>query len=69
MQELPPPASYTVDAETLAKSSRASPQATPTMPTVLLEIKARFYGDHYLCDTHTAVAFRVAETGAPTRRC
>ena len=32
------------------------------------EIRARFEQDHYLCDTHTAVAFRVAETcrsGAP----
>ena len=37
------------------------------MPTVLLEIKARFDGDHYLCDTHTAVAFRVAEDPAHRR--
>ena len=31
MQELSATGKYTVDAETLAKSSRASPQATPTM--------------------------------------
>ena len=59
---------YTVDAETLAKIQQSFAAGYADDADGAAEIKARFDGDHYLCDTHTAVAFRVAETCAPTRR-
>ena len=62
MQELSATGKYTVDAETLAKIQQSFAAGYADDAEGAAEIKARFYGDHYLCDTHTAVAFRVAET-------
>ena len=59
MADLAKTGMYTVDAETLARiqASFACGCADDTA-----EINARFEQDNYLCDTHTAVAFCVAET-------
>ena len=62
MQELSATGKYTVDAETLAKIQQSFAAGYADDADGAAEIKARFDGDHYLCDTHTAVAFRVAET-------
>ena len=62
MQELAATGKYTVDAETLAKIQASFAAGYADDAAGAAEIKARFDGDHYLCDTHTAVAFRVAET-------
>ena len=68
MQELAATGKYTVDAETLAKIQASFAAGYADDAAGAAEIKARFDGDHYLCDTHTAVAFRVAQdqrTDAP----
>ena len=62
MQELSATGKYTVDAETLAKIQQSFAAGYADDAEGAAEIKARFDGDHYLCDTHTAVAFCVAET-------
>lgn len=62
MQELSTTGKYTVDAETLAKIQQSFAAGYADDADGAAEIKARFDADHYLCDTHTAVAFRVAET-------
>ena len=62
MQELSATGKYTVDVETLAKIQQSFAAGYADDADGAAEIKARFDGDHYLCDTHTAVAFRVAET-------
>jgi threonine synthase len=62
MQELSATGKYTVDAETLAKIQQSFAAGYADDADGAAEIKACFDGDHYLCDTHTAVAFRVAET-------
>lgn len=62
MQELSATGKYTVDAEMLAKIQQSFAAGYADDADGAAEIKARFDGDHYLCDTHTAVAFRVAET-------
>ena len=62
MQELSATGKYTVDAETLAKIQQSFAAGYADDADGAAEIKVRFDGDHYLCDTHTAVAFRVAET-------
>ena len=62
MQELSATGKYTVDAETLAKIQQSFAAGYADDADGAAEIKARFDGDHYLCDPHTAVAFRVAET-------
>ena len=62
MQELSATGKYTVDAETLAKIQQSFAAGYADDADGAAEIKARFDGDHYLCDTHTAVAFCVAET-------
>ena len=62
MQELSATGKYIVDAETLAKIQQSFAAGYADDADGAAEIKARFDGDHYLCDTHTAVAFRVAET-------
>ena len=62
MQELSATGKYTVDAETLAKIQQSFAAGYADDADGAAEIKARLDGDHYLCDTHTAVAFRVAET-------
>ena len=62
MQELNTTGKYTVDAETLEKIRETFAAGYADDAEGAAEIKARFDEDHYLCDTHTAVAFRVAET-------
>ena len=62
MQELNTTGKYTVDAETLEKIRQTFAAGYADDAEGGAEIKARFDEDHYLCDTHTAVAFRVAET-------
>ena len=62
MQELNTTGKYTVDAETLEKIRETFAAGYADDAEGAAEIKARFEEDHYLCDTHTAVAFRVAET-------
>ena len=62
MQELNTTGKYTVDAETLDKIRETFAAGYADDAEGAAEIKARFEENHYLCDTHTAVAFRVAET-------
>ena len=62
MQELAQTGKYTVDAETLAKIQQNFAAGFAGDEEGTAEIRARFEQDRYLCDTHTAVAFRVAET-------
>ena len=62
MQELNTTGKYTVDAETLEKIRETFASGYADDAEGAAEIKARFDEDHYLCDTHTAVAFCVAET-------
>ena len=61
MQELSQTGKYTVDAETLAMIQESFAAGYADDAEGAAEIKARFDEDNYLCDTHTAVAFRVAE--------
>ena len=53
--------SYTVDADTLAMLQKDFACGCATDAEGAQEIRSRFEEDHYLCDTHTAVAFHVAE--------
>lgn len=62
MQELAATGKYTVDAETLAKIQASFAAGYADDAAGAAEIRARFERDGYLCDTHTAVAFHVAET-------
>lgn len=62
MQELAQTGRYTVDAETLAGIQQSFAAGFAGDVDAAAEIRARFEQDRYLCDTHTAVAFRVAET-------
>ena len=62
MQELAQAGKYSVDAETLAKIQQNFAAGFAGDEEGAAEIRARFEQDRYLCDTHTAVAFRVAET-------
>ena len=60
--------SYTVDADTLAVLQKDFACGCASDVQSAQEIRSRFEADHYLCDTHTAVAFHVAErcrTDAP----
>lgn len=61
MQGLARTGYYTVDANTLAKIQENFAAGFAGDEEGCEEIRARFEADHYLCDTHTAVAFRVAE--------
>ena len=61
MQDLAATGVYTVDADTLAKLQSNFACGCADDAAGAREIKTRFSADHYLCDTHTAVAFRVAE--------
>lgn len=61
MQELAKTGVYTVDADTLARIRENFGCGCADDAESAAEIRARFEEDHYLCDTHTAVAFRVAE--------
>ena len=62
MQELAQTGKYSVDAETLAKIQQNFVAGFAGDEEGAAEIRARFEQDRYLCDPHTAVAFRVAET-------
>ena len=61
MADLAKTGMYTVDAETLAKIQASFAAGYADDAEGAAEIKARFDEDNYLCDTHTAVAFCVAE--------
>ena len=52
---------YTVDAGTLAAIQESFGCGWADDVQGASEIRTRFEQDHYLCDTHTAVAFRVAD--------
>jgi len=65
MQELAATGKYTVDTETLAKIQASFAAGYADDAAGAAEIRVRFERDGYLCDTHTAVAFHVAE---PQRR-
>lgn len=52
---------YTVDAGTLAAIQESFGCGWADDVQGAEEIRTRFEQDHYLCDTHTAVAFRVAD--------
>lgn len=68
MQELATTGCYTVDAPTLARIQESFACGCADDAQSAAEIRARYEQDHYLCDTHTAVAFCVAEktrTAAP----
>ena len=61
MQQLAETGVYTVDADTLAKIQESFAAGCADDAASFTEIKSRFAEDNYLCDTHTAVAFRVAK--------
>ena len=61
MQQLAAEGHYTVDAETLAGIQESFGCGWADDAQGAEEIRLRFEQDHYLCDTHTAVAFRVAD--------
>lgn len=62
MKDLAETGMYTVDADTLAKIQQDFAAGFAEDADGAAEIKTRFEQDGYLCDTHTAVAFRVAES-------
>ena len=62
MADLAKTGMYTVDAETLARIQVSFACGCADDTAGAAEINARFEQDNYLCDTHTAVAFCVAET-------
>ena len=62
MADLAKTGMYTVDAETLARIQASFACGCADDTAGAAEINARFEQDNYLCDTHTAVAFCVAET-------
>ena len=66
MQELAATGKYTVDADTLAKIQASFAAGYADDAAGAAEIRARFERDGYLCDTHTAVAFHVAEANRST---
>ena len=61
MNELNQNGVYTVSPEVLAVIRENFACGCAGDEEVAAEIKARYEQDHYLCDTHTAVAFKVAE--------
>ena len=60
MKQLNETGSYTVRSETLAAIQESFACGWSSEAQVAGEIRARYEQDHYLCDTHTAVAFHVA---------
>ena len=60
MKQLNETGSYTVRPETLATIQESFACGWSSEAQVAEEIRARYEQDHYLCDTHTAVAFHVA---------
>lgn len=60
MQDLARTGMYTVDPETLQKIQSDFSAGFASDEEGAAEIQERFTQDSYLCDTHTAVAFRVA---------
>lgn len=68
MNDLATTGSYTIDADTLAKLQESFACGCADDEEGAAEIKDLFEKDSYLCDTHTALAFRVAaanRTAAP----
>lgn len=68
MNDLATTGSYTIDADTLAKLQESFACGCADDEEGAAEIKDLFEKDGYLCDTHTALAFRVAaanRTAAP----
>ena len=61
MKDLAEKGTYTVDAGTLAAIQQVFACGCADDAVCAQEIRQRFEQDRYLCDTHTAVAFRVAE--------
>lgn len=61
MKDLAVQGHYTVDAQTLAAIQESFACGFADDAQGAREIRDRFEQDGYLCDTHTAVAFRVAE--------
>lgn len=61
MQQLAETGCYTVDGNTLAKIQQSFDCGCADDAQSAAEIKSLFETDGYLCDTHTAVAFRVAK--------
>lgn len=61
MEELARTGKYTVDAETLAAIQESFAAGYAGEKDCTEEIRVRYEQDGYLCDTHTAVAFRVAK--------
>ena len=61
MKDLSTQGHYTVDAQTLAAIQESFACGCADDEQGAKEIRDRFEQDGYLCDTHTAVAFRVAE--------
>lgn len=61
MNDLAQTGTYTVDADTLAKIRQTFAAGYADDAQGAAEIHDRFVQDGYLCDTHTAVAFCVAE--------
>lgn len=61
MQELASTGCYTVDADTLARLQANFACGWASDEQAAEELRARYETDRYLCDPHTAVAFRVAE--------
>ena len=62
MKQLAAEGCYTVDADTLAAVQASFGCGWADDAQGAAEIRNRFEQDHYLCDTHTAVAFQVAES-------
>lgn len=61
MNELNKNGKYRVSSEILKKIQENFACGCAQDDQVAAEIRARYEQDHYLCDTHTAVAFKVAE--------
>ena len=64
MRELAEHGHYTVPAEVLSAIRETFACGCADDAQVREEIRARYEADEYLCDTHTAVAFRVARQQA-----
>ena len=60
MEQLNREGHYTVDAGTLARIRESFACGCADDAEVAAEIRLQYETNHYLCDTHTAVAFRVA---------
>ncbi len=61
MQDLQQNGAYTVSPEVLAKIRESFAYGCADDDAVAAEIKSQYEENNYLCDTHTAVAFKVAK--------